>query len=266
MRLTMLWTGNALVTECDNTCFIIDDDGRYLMVDGGGGSAILRQLRHAGYDWMDVRHIFVTHKHIDHLMGVIWMVRVICQFMSHGEYAGEACIYSHGEVLELIRDMAGRLLPEREACLVDDRLHLIEVHDGERMNIIGHDITFFDIRSTKARQYGFSMDIGDGRRLTCCGDAPFDSCDQRYARDGEWLLHEAFCLYSEQDIFDPYEKHHSTVRDACELAEELSVRNLVLYHTEDWNLPDRKRLYQEEGSRLFHGNLYVPDDLETLEL
>ena len=48
----------------------------------GGGSAILHQLKHAGYDWMDMRHIFVTHKHVDHLMGIIWMVRMICQFMN----------------------------------------------------------------------------------------------------------------------------------------------------------------------------------------
>ena len=77
MKLTMLGTGNALVTECYNTCFVIEDKGQYFMVDGGGGSAILHQLKHAGYDWMDMRHIFVTHKHVDHLMGIIWMVRMI---------------------------------------------------------------------------------------------------------------------------------------------------------------------------------------------
>lgn len=82
MKLTMLGTGNALVTECYNTCFVIEDNGQYFMVDGGGGSAILHQLKHAGYDWMDMRHIFVTHKHVDHLMGIIWMVRMICQFMN----------------------------------------------------------------------------------------------------------------------------------------------------------------------------------------
>ena len=100
MKLTMLGTGNALVTECYNTCFVIEDKGQYFMVDGGGGSAILHQLKHAGYDWMDMRHIFVTHKHVDHLMGIIWMVRMICQFMNHGEYQGEACIYSHEASLE----------------------------------------------------------------------------------------------------------------------------------------------------------------------
>ena len=35
MKLTMLGTGNALVTECYNTCFVIEDEGKYFMVDGG---------------------------------------------------------------------------------------------------------------------------------------------------------------------------------------------------------------------------------------
>ena len=236
------------------------------MVDGGGGSTVLHQLKHAGYDWMDMRHIFVTHKHVDHLMGIIWMVRMICQFMNHGDYEGEAYIYSHKEVLDLIRDIAGKLLLAKETRFIDDRLHLIEVHDGETMNIISHDITFFGIQSSKAQQYGFCMDLGNGKKLTCCGDEPYAECELVYAENSEWLLHEAFCLYSERDIFDPYEKHHSTVKDACELAEKLNVKNLLLYHTEDKNISVRKQRYTEEGKQYYHGNLLIPDDLEVLEL
>jgi ribonuclease Z len=80
------------------------------------------------------------------------------------------------------------------------------------------------------------------------------------------MLHEAFCLYSQADIFDPYEKHHSTVRDACELAERLGVKNLLLYHTEDRNLADRKRLYTSEGSEYYSGRLWIPDDLDVIEI
>ena len=80
------------------------------------------------------------------------------------------------------------------------------------------------------------------------------------------MLHEAFCLYSQRDIFEPYKKNHSTVKDACELAEKLGVPNLVLYHTEDKSIENRKALYTEEGGQYYHGNLVVPDDLETLEL
>ena len=121
-------------------------------------------------------------------------------------------------------------------------------------------------RSTKAKQYGFCMDLGNGKKLTCCGDEPYEDCEETYARNSEWLLHEAFCLYAERDVFDPYEKHHSTVKDACQLAEKLQVRNLLLYHTEDKNLADRKRLYLEEGAQYYHGNLFIPDDLESFVL
>ena len=200
MRLTMLGTGNALVTECYNTCFIIENKGQIFMVDGGGGNAILHQIKHAGFDWMDIRHIFVTHKHIDHLMGIIWMVRMICQFMDHGEYKGEAYIYSHKEVLDLIREMADTLLQKRESSFIGNRLHLVEVHDGETLEIIGREITFFDIQSTKAKQYGFCMGIGNGKKLTCCGDEPLTSSVESYAAGSEWMLHEAFCLYSQADI------------------------------------------------------------------
>lgn len=84
--------------------------------------------------------------------------------------------------------------------------------------------------------------------------------------NSEWLLSEAFCLYSERDVFKPYEKHHSTVKDACELASELNIKNLVLWHTEDQNLAQRKDLYKNEGKKYFKGNLLVPDDLEVILL
>ena len=266
MKLTMLGTGNALVTECYNTCFVLEDDGQHLLVDGGGGSAILAQLKHAGYDWMDMRHIFVTHKHVDHLLGIVWMVRMICQFMDHGEYQGEAWIYSHAEVLELLRDMAGKLLRAKETAHIDERLHMVEVTDGQTLDLIGHETTFFDIGSTKAKQFGFSMQFDGDRRLVCCGDEPLSDAGRPYAQDADWMLHEAFCLYSQADIFDPYEKHHSTVKDACELGEELGVKNLLLYHTEDKNIARRKELYAAEGAPHFSGGLWVPDDLESIEL
>lgn len=58
MKITMLGTGNALVTECYNTCFVIEENKEYFMVDGGGGNTVLSNLKSAGIDWMDIRHIF----------------------------------------------------------------------------------------------------------------------------------------------------------------------------------------------------------------
>ena len=49
MNITMLGTGNAMVTECYNTCFVLQDGEKHLLVDGGGGNTLLRQLKQAGF-------------------------------------------------------------------------------------------------------------------------------------------------------------------------------------------------------------------------
>jgi len=61
-------------------------------------------------------------------------------------------------------------------------------------------------------------------------------------------------------------KHHSTVKDACELAKKLRVKNLLLYHTEDANISNRKALYLNEGRKYFDGHIVVPDDVENFIL
>lgn len=266
MKLTMLGTGNALVTACYNTCFVLQEDGRYFLVDGGGGNTLLLRLKQADIDWRQIRTIFVTHKHMDHILGILWMMRLICQGMAQGEYEGDAVIYGHSQVIGLLADMAGELLQEKQARFIGQRLHLAAVEDGEQREILGRPVTFFDIGSTKARQFGFSMDLGEGKRLTCCGDEPYHDCEEKYVRGSDWLLHEAFCLSSQADVFRPYEKHHSTVADACRLAQSMGVKNLVLYHTEDKTLSTRKERYSREAAGAFHGKVYVPEDLERIRL
>lgn len=162
--------------------------------------------------------------------------------------------------------MAGKLLRAQEVRHIGERLHFVELSDGQTLDIIGHQTIFFDIGSTKAKQFGFSMELADGKRLVCCGDEPLSDAGRPYAKGAEWMLHEAFCLFSQADVFDPYEKHHSTVKDACELAEKLNVRNLLLYHTEDHNIARRRELYTAEGKPHFSGRLWVPNDLESIEL
>ena len=56
------------------------------------------------------------------------------------------------------------------------------------------------------------------------------------------------------------------MKEACELAAELDIPNLVLWHTEDKQLGRRKELYTAEGREYYRGNLLVPDDREIIEL
>lgn len=65
-----------------------------------------------------MKHIFLTHKHIDHLLGMVWMMRMITQFMNAGKYEGDAYIYGHDEVIHILEDMANTLLVPKQSALI----------------------------------------------------------------------------------------------------------------------------------------------------
>ncbi len=265
MRLIMLGTGMAMVTKCYNTCFVLEDDAGSFMVDAGGGNGIFRQTAAAGVEVWKIRDFFVTHKHTDHILGMIWVIRMLTERLHAGWITGEYRIYGHEEVIRLLKEFTGSLFKPALLKQMEKNVRLIPVEDGETRQIMGRKVTFFDIGSTKAKQFGFTMELDEGR-LTCCGDEPLKECGYPYAEGARWLLHEAFCEDAKEAFFHAHEYFHSTVKEACETASRLGVRNLVLYHTEDTFLAERKQRYLAEGRQFFSGGLYVPEDLETIEI
>ena len=63
MEITMLGTGNATVTKCYNTCFLLSEDDNYFMVDAGGGNQILSIMEEQKVPLTKIHDLFVTHSH-----------------------------------------------------------------------------------------------------------------------------------------------------------------------------------------------------------
>lgn len=259
--ITFLGTGNALSTRCFNTCFTLHGQGKVqLMVDAGGGNGILTQLELAGIRKEEIQDLFVTHTHTDHLLGCVWMMRMALQF----HYPLR--IWSHRKVLDTLTYICHQTLPPKEAESIGSLVTMNCLGDGDCFTVGDIRVQCFDIHSEKEIQYGFMAQLPDGQRLCCLGDEPYSPLCREYVEGADWLMSEAFCLYEDRERFQPYEKNHSTVLDAARLAEELSVKNLILYHTEDKTLETRKERYTSEAESVFSGRVYVPEDLETILL
>lgn len=265
-ELIVLGTGSAMVTHCFNTCFALHLDKEYFLVDAGGGNGILRQLEQAKIDARQIHHLFVTHGHTDHVLGVIWVIRKIATLINQGNYEGVFNIYCHRELIETIETMTRLTLKKADVAQLGQRIVFHEVKDGQQCQILSLKMTFFDIKSTKAKQFGFTAKFPDGLQFSCLGDEPFNEDCREYVAGSDWLLSEAFCLYADREVFKPYEKHHSTVKEAGETAAALGAPNLLLYHTEDKNMAGRKKTYTQEAKKYYTGNVYVPDDLEVINL
>lgn len=266
MKLIMLGTGNAMVTHCYNTCFALQEGEDFLLVDAGGGNGILRQLEDAKLSIGHMHHLFITHAHTDHLLGVVWVVRLVAQSINQRKYDGELTIWCHDAVLKIIEPLCRSLLPAKLGKHIGTRIRFVEIRPGDTLSALGMRMTVFDIESTKAKQYGFCAKLSDGQVLTCLGDESYNPATHDYVAGCDWLLTEAFCLYDDREVFHPYEKHHSTARDAAMMAQELGAKRLVLYHTEDKTLATRKARYTAEAQSVYKGEVFVPDDLECIEL
>lgn len=263
-KLIVLGAGNAQAIHCYNTCFAMQKEDQFFLVDAGGGNGILSALDKNHIPLEHIHHIFVSHAHNDHILGMVWMIRMIGTSMNKGTYHGTLHIYCHEELVGTIQTLTKLTVGKKFYKHFDERILFHVVHHEDQVRILGDQVTFFDIASTKEKQFGFSIQMSNGIQVSFTGDEPYHDNLLKFVEGSHWLLHEAFCLYRQRDIFKPYEKHHSTVKDACQLAQRLNIPNLVLWHTEDKDILHRKEEYQEEGQQFYHGNLFIPDDNETL--
>lgn len=264
-KLIVLGTGHAAVKNCYNTCFAFQQDQEWMLVDGGGGNRILKQLELAQIDLNHVHHLFVSHEHTDHVLGVIWLIRMIGTLILSDQYDGIFHIYAHAELSFAIQTIC-QLTLSKMTKLFDTRICFHPLEDGQRIDILQHPFTFFDIHSTKAKQFGFTLINQNQEKIVFTGDEPYNEACAKYVAGCDWLLHEAFCLNRDATIYHPYEKHHSTAKDAAVLANQLQAKHLILWHTEEDHLEQRKALYTSEAQQYFSGDILVPNDLETISL
>lgn len=264
--MNVLGTGCAMVTKCYNTCFTLTDGQEHFLVDTGGGNTILSNLEKLNIPINKIHHVFISHRHNDHITGIIWIIRAAAQQMINEKYQGTLTIYCHEENIEVIKTISSLLLEKKFTKYIGDRIIFSDIYDRCNHTILNWNVAFFDIRSSKQLQFGFSTILNNGKKITFLGDEPYREELLQFANNTDYLLHEAYCLYSQKDVFKPYEKHHVTVKDACENAAKLNVKTIVMYHTEDKNIANRKKLYTEEGMEFFKGNIIVPDDLEIINL
>lgn len=275
-KITMLGTGNATVSGIYNTCFLLDTPNTKLMVDAGGGNGVLGQLKKVGVNIADIHHLFVTHAHTDHVLGVIWVIRMVAQCKG---YEGKLHVYSHDKVMKVVKTIIDMILAKKQLAKVAERVVFHELKDGDAFEVGDIHMQCFDIHSTKEKQFGFRAELpvsndnamadssaSDKLVLACLGDEPYNELNRQYVEHADWMMCEAFCLYADRDTFKPYEKCHSTALDAGKLAAELDIKNLVLYHTEEKTLATRKKAYTQEAAENFKGRIVVPDDLEEIEL
>ena len=267
MKLIVLGTGAAMVEELFNTCFVLDNsDKGKMLVDTGGGNQILSRFKKANIKLEEIHDIFMTHKHTDHILGILWVIRKVEGLISQNKYEGNLTIYCHQDLERVIRGLCELTLKKRFIELLDDRIILKVLNDRECVNVIGSKLTALDIKAKSDTQYGFKLEWENNKSLLFSGDEPLSEDLYDITLNSDYLCHEAFCLDTDSDKYTPYKFNHDTAKSAAEKAEKLNVKNLILWHTREEYGIDRQKSFSEEAKKYFRGNIMVPNDLDIINL
>lgn len=265
MKLHVLGTGHATVLKNYNNCFCIENNGKMMLVDAGGGNGILKQLAMAKIDINDIDCAFISHNHSDHLLGFAWIVRfVLQQGYMKGTRTKPFTIYGSKECLDAIVYLnnitSGKKLVDK---YLDNKLFLHEIKDGQQENIIGLDFEFFDTLTTEMSQMAFYI---KNEKFLFCGDMPLDERNIARFKNPNWLCLEAFCTENNRDKNKLPLTKHFTVAQAAQTANVVQPKNLILWHGEDDLDGKRQENYIKEAKQFFDGNIYAPNDLDVIEI
>ena len=229
------------------------------MTDTGGGNQILQRLYDSETRIGDIRNLYISHIHTDHILGAIWIIRLILsERFESGDWLN---VLGSEVVLTTLTKLCNMLIQQKYLERMPERIQFDIIHPGDKRIILGKKVCFFDIAAQTTLQYGYIMEYAENRRFVFCGDEPFRRKGSGILENADWAVLEAT---------DPYAKHpqmgHASLEESARTAEEASVRNLVLTHTDDSEGPERKRLYEKIASTYYNGNVFVPDDMDSFQL
>ncbi len=264
-KIIMLGTGNGGTMNLYNTCFVIQNENGNFLIDAGGSIEIIKKLNQVDIDYKSIRHIFISHSHTDHILGIFWLFKKISKNVVNGDIKEKINLYCNDVVFQAIREVSKYVLPDKLMNAIYSIVDFKVLNDGDKYNINGVDYTFFDIQAKGTKQFGFECSLNN-KKLAFLGDETLNPNLYDRIKNFDYVMHEAFCLDSEENIFHAYEKKHSTARSVSKVMNKLDIRNLILYHTEESHKDERKKLYTEEAQSYFNGNVIVPNDLEIIEI
>lgn len=235
MKLILLGTGGYYPTTQRHTaCLLLPEIG--IVLDAGSGICRL-----GDYLQTDRLDIFLTHAHLDHILGLTYLVNVVPQDVVrnttvHGDAAKLAAVRQH--------------LFDEAIFPVEPPFRFAPLGGSPTFALPGGgSLTHFPL-SHPGGSLGFRLDWPD-HSLAYVTDttAAADADYVEHIRDVDLLIHE--CYFTDNDRDLPAITGHSWLQPVAEVAAAAKVDRLVLVHigpqyvgTQEFNLDSARQVFR----------------------
>ena len=301
MRVTFLGTSGAVpTTQRAPSAVLVSREGERLLFDCGEGTQ--RQMMRFGTGF-DVSHIFVTHLHGDHILGIPGLlqsldfndrtdalaihvpprsrddVRSLVHAGGHQpgfpvrihEVAPGSVAYAAADFEVRTVETDHRTTSMGFALVEDDRPGRFDRDRAEELGVpVGPKFGRLHKGETVELGDGRVIEpeqvVGDprpGRRVVYTGDTRPVDAVVEAATDADLLIHDATFADDERDRA----RHtgHSTAREAGQVAARAGAERLALTHLSSRYAGKWKRL-EREASEAFEGACFVASDGQTVDV
>ena len=254
LRITILGAGSILPTKERFSSGILLESGELgkVLLDIGPGT--LEKLREMGVDPGEIKRVFVTHLHVDHVLDLLALIKIKA-------YLPERRLTIYGprgisEWLDLLTTdnmLFGYL--SRMGCK-----DYLDVHEcWETSTTIENGIKLSTTPVEHFNGIAYRLDFLGGISLTYSGDTVPDDRLIDLARGSRILIHE--CSLPS----DKMRGKHTSDEDLVEIVRELQPEILIVVHL----YPEMEKqvdVLREKLRSAFAGKIYIPRDLTTIEV
>ncbi|KAB1192747.1 ribonuclease Z [Haloferax sp. MBLA0076] len=301
MRATFLGTGGAVPTTARApSAFLVNRDGERLLFDCGEGTQ--RQMMRFGTGF-GIGHLFVTHLHGDHILGIPGLI----QTLDFNEREGPLAIHgppgSKRHLEKLVH--AGGYQPGFHVSVHEvqpgnvaysaDEYDVRAFETEHRTSSVGYVLVEDDrpgrFDREKAEELGVPVGpafgrlhsgedveledgtvvrseqvVGDprpGRKVVYTGDTRPLDTTVEVAEDADLLVHDA--TFTDEESDRAKSTAHSTAREAARVARDANVRRFALTHISARYAANPNPLL-EQAREVYHGDVFVAEDGQKVDV
>lgn len=258
------------------SCVVVLVNDQPIIFDCGRGA--VTQLVRAGIDPSQVEHVFLTHHHFDHTIGLpdlllgSWIVGRKLPVQVFGPAGTSAFIQSVWEAFKIDIESRRKSREGKQGAISTLEVIPKEIDAGPV-----YETSEWKVRAVRVDHLpgslGFRLDTQD-RSIVFSGDTRPCPALVELARGADLLIHEVFFSPEFESSGAPYGRHrefvhpdwinrvrHTKPHEVGKIAAEAGVKKLVLTHL--WSNEGEERLKQEVAA-YFSGEIVVGQDLLTV--
>jgi ribonuclease Z len=229
-RVVFLGTGGALNPERYQASLLVEADGIGVLLDAGGGLGVVRRILAASIDPASIGHIFLSHRHLDHVGGLEpFLLSLSLRARIAGTVHREMRLYASRGTATAVRAMLAAAdasaewrFGDRLAWLTPPMAAPVALTSGIRLTL-----TAVDHLPIGGEASACVLDLG-GVRVAYSGDTRPCPALAEAAHGVDLLIHEVGGLDARMDTL--HAVGHSTAGDAGRIAAQAEARALALTH------------------------------------